>query len=199
MDLDALRTAGWEPLTVTPRLARSYGYPAGTTGYRKPVSDGVLVAIVGHDDNGHAFALSHVPYFDADDVFPRRLPTFVELYAARRVLVPPDALMVAVLEPMSYALRLRRERAQTRDPLPSAPGLPPTLKCVQLFVEAVTDEVGFAPQDSPNPAARLPRVARADRVRRVPDERLGEDDRPAVGGVDDEPPDDGGSHRDGAR
>lgn len=197
MTEDHIRAAGWEPLTLTPTLARLYGYPAATRGYRKLVADGVLVAILGHDDHGHAFALSHVPAFDPDQIVPGRLPTFVEVYAARGMLVPHDVLMVAVLEPMSYALRLRWERAQTRDPLPSAPGLPTTIKCVQMFVEAVTDDVVFGTQDIPNPTSRFPTVALPDPVGPVPDELLGDADRAALEDDDDETPDDDDSPHDG--
>ena len=75
MTEDHIRAAGWEPLTLTPQLARLYGYPAATRGYRKLTSDGSLVAILGHDDNGHAFALTHVAYFDPATVVPGRMPT----------------------------------------------------------------------------------------------------------------------------
>jgi len=190
LESDPLRTTGWEPLELTPQLARLYGHPTGTRAYRKLVSDGALVAIVGRDDNGHALALTHVAYLAPDELVPGRLPTFVEVYAARNVLVPRDVLMVAVLEPMSYALRLRWERAQTLDPLPAPPGFPTTVKCVQMFVEAVTDDVVFGTQDIPNPTP-FPVVAARDPVGPVPDELLGDADRAALedDDEDDEPHD----------
>jgi len=174
LESDPLRATGWEPLDLTPHLARLYGHPTGTKGYRKLVSDGSLIAIVGHDDNGYAMALTHVAHFAADEIVPGRIPTLVEVYTARNVLVPRDVLMVAVLEPMAYALRLRWERAQTLDPMPTAPGLPTTVKCVQMYVEAVTDDVVFGTDDIPNPTSRFPVVAPRDPVGPVPDELLGD-------------------------
>src|SRR5215467_11942539 len=195
LESDPLRATGWTPLDVTPQLVRRYGLPTGTHGYRKLVSDGSLIAIVGRDDNGHAMALTHVAYFAADEIVPGRLPTFAEIYAARNVLVPRDALMVAVLEPMSFALRLRWERAQTLDPLPSPPGLPTTVKVVQMYVEAVTDDVVFGTDDVPNPTSRLPLVAPRDPVGPVPDELLGDAELAALedndeAASDDDPPHD---------
>src|SRR5215475_9018206 len=195
LESNPLRATGWEPLELTPQLARLYGHPTGTKAYRKLISDGVLVAIVGHDDNGHAMALTHVAHFAADEVVPGRLPTFAEVYAARNVLVPREALMVAVLEPMSFALKLRWERVQSRDMLPTTPGLPTTVKCVQMYVEAVTEDVVFGTQDVPNPTPtpRWPAVPLRDPVGPVPDELLGDAERAALED-DDERPDDDDPH-----
>jgi len=189
LESDPLHALGWEPLELTPQLAHLYGHPTGTKGYRKLVSDGVLVAIVGRDDNGYAMALTHVIHIAADETVPGRLPTFIEVYAARNVLVPHDALMVAVLEPMSYALRLRWERVQTLDPLPSPPGLPTTVKCVQMYVEAVSDDVVFGTQDVPNPTPAWPAVPVRDPVGAVPDELLGDAEHADEEEDDDGPPD----------
>jgi len=192
LESDPLRATGWTPLDVTPQLVRRYGLPTGTHGYRKLVSDGCLVAIVGRDDNGHAMALTHVAHFATDEPVPGRLPTFADVYAARNVLVPRDVLMVAILEPMSYALRLRWERAHTLDPMPPPPGLPTTVKCVQMYVEAVTDDVVFGTDDVPNPTSRFPVIPRRDPVGPVPDELLGDAEHAALEDDPDEndgPPD----------
>jgi hypothetical protein len=188
---EEIRFTGWEPLPLTPALARLYGYPGGTAGYRKLVADGSLVAIVGRDTNGYAFALSHVPYFDPTTVVPGRHPTFVEVYAARRVLVPADVLMVAVLEPMSYALRLRWERVQAATMLPSTPGLPTTVKCVQMYCEGLTEDAVFGTQDIPTPTPVYtppPPPAPVGPVT-IPDELLGDAELAALEDDDDHEPD----------
>jgi hypothetical protein len=189
-DDNSLRVAGWEPLGMTPELAHRFGYPGGTTGYCKLVHDGTLVAILGRDTGGYAFALSHVTYFDPDQFVPGRLPTFAEIYAARGVLVPHDVLMVAVLEPMSFALRLRWERAQSTDLPPAAPGLPTTVKCVQMYCEAVTEDCVFGTQDIPNPTPSFPTPPAPDPVGpvTVPDELLGDAERATLEDDDDDDP-----------
>jgi hypothetical protein len=199
---NSLLVAGWEPFAITPELFHRFGYPGGTTGYRKLVHDGALVAIVGQSTNGWAFALSHVVTLeDPDAMVPGRYPTFAEVYGARRVLVPDDALMVAVLEPMSFALRLRWQRAQSTDPLaglawggpPAAPGLPTTVKCVQMYCEGVTEDCVFGTEDIPSPTPVPPRGSEVyparDPVGPVPfpDELLG--DAEAALKDDDEEPD----------
>jgi len=193
LESDPLRATGWEPLALTPHLARLYGHPTGTHAYRKLVSDGSLVAVVGHDDNGYALALTHVAHFAADELIPGRLPTVVELLTARNVLIPRDALMVAILEPMSFALKLRWERVNSRDMLPAPPGLPTTVKCVQMYVEAVTEDAVFGTQDVANPTPGWPAVVPVrDPVGpvSVPDELLGDPE----GTEDDEDDDDDGPH-----
>jgi hypothetical protein len=194
MDEDALRVAGWETFSVTPPIARRYGLPDGTSGFRKLVDDGALIAIVGQSTNGWAFALSHVVTLeDPDAMVPGRYPTFAEVYGARRVLVPDDALMVAVLEPMSMALRLRWERVHSPSLLPQAPGLPTTVKCVQMYCEGVTEDCVFGTQDIPSPTPVPPRGSEVyparDPVGPVPfpDELLG--DAEAAIEDDDEEPD----------
>jgi hypothetical protein len=153
MDMTNARATGWDEITdLNPETARTYGLPGATQAYRKIVSDGALVVVVSHDDHGYAFALSHVAHFDHQAIIPGRLPTFSEVYCARRVLIPNETvLMVALLEPMSFALRLRWERVQSAEMLPVAPGLPTTVKVVQMFCEGVTEDCVFGTQDVPTP------------------------------------------------
>lgn len=184
MDADTIRATGWEEIPdLTPDLARLYGMPDATKAYRKLVSDGSLVAVVGRSDNGYAFALTHVAYFDATRVIPGRYPTWVDVYAARRVLIPNETiLMVAVLEPMTYALRLRWERAQSLDRMPPAPGLPTTVKCVQMYCEGVTEDCVFGTEDVPTPTP-VPVTSFGlppDPVGPVPHELLGDAEEAAL-------------------
>jgi hypothetical protein len=188
MDELARKAAGWDAIQITPAVARIYGMPEGTTGYRKLVADGAIVAIVGKDTNGWSLAITHVVAYDPEIAIPGRFPLFAEIYGARRNLIPEDALMVAVLEPMSFALRLRWERVRSASLLPSTPGLPTTVKCVQMYCEGLTEDCVFGTSDiaTPTPAPLVP-PAPADPVGPVPDELLGDAELAAL--EDDEPED----------
>ena len=183
------RAAGWEAIPLTPDTARIYGLPEGTSAFRKLVHDGVLVAILSRDSNGHALALSHVAHYDADVAIAGRFPTWAEVYGARRMLLPDDALMVAVLEPMSYALRLRWERVHSQTMLPQAPGLATTVKCVQMYCEGVTEDCVFGTQDivAPPPPPR-PTTPPFEPIGPVPDELLGDAELAALEDEDEPDP-----------
>jgi hypothetical protein len=151
--------AGWDPIPLTPDQARLFGLPAADQGYRRLVHDGALVALTAHSDNGYALAITHLTRDFAEGVVvPGRLPTLLDVYAARRVLIPEGPLMVCCLEPMSYALRLRWARtpgAQDESP-PPAPGLPTTVKVVQMYCEGITEDAVFGTEDIPSPTPVLP-------------------------------------------
>ena len=182
---------GWYPIALTPDAAHLYGLPAATRGYRRLVHDGALVALVAHTDNGSALAVTHLAHYDPLTAVPGRMPTLVEVYAARRVLIPDEPLMVLILEPMSYALKLRWQRTHQDFTPPPAPGLPTTVKCVQMYVEAITEDVVFGTEDIATPAPAtvwpVPPPIPAGPVGPVPDELLGDAELATLEEEDDDP------------
>jgi len=124
------------------------GLPIATAGYRLIVTDGVLYVLTAKNEHGWTVAVTHTQGGALGDLVPGRLPTIDELRAACESFVDdPYAIMAALTEPLSQNLQERINRTGDAVTGPTAPGLSTTVRCVQVFVEGITDDVvyGVAP------------------------------------------------------
>jgi len=135
---------GWVEATISPGNLALLGLPAATHAHRKLVSDGVLIALTTQNEHGWTLVLSHI-YAGIDSILPGRMPTILELRDARETFIPYDWVhMVALLEPPTKAILERLQRSEgTRSDTIAAPGLPTSVRCVQVHIEGLTDDVVF--------------------------------------------------------
>jgi len=135
---------GWTEAEFTPAILTILGLPTATAAHRKLVSDGVLIALTTKNEHGWTLVVSHI-YAGIDNILPGRMPTIHELRDARHALVPWEWVhMVALIEPPPKAILARLNRTETAQPdTIAAPGLPTSVRCVQMHIAAVTDDVVF--------------------------------------------------------
>jgi len=135
---------GWIEATFDPPHLTILGLPQAASAHRKLVSDGILIALTTKNEHGWTLVLSHI-YAGIEAILPGRLPTIHELREARDRLIPRDFVhMVALIEPPTKALLARVNRTETAPPdTIAAPGLPTSVRCVQMHLDAVTDDVVF--------------------------------------------------------
>jgi hypothetical protein len=131
----------WQRQHESPARLYALGLPHATAVYCKVVHDGHLWGLTQEDDRGWTLVVTHTgPLPPADELVPGRLPTLVELYAARRQLVPARPLMVALLTRMTE--RFLSQLQTTRPGLmPPDSGLPTTVRCVEAALEFTDDLV----------------------------------------------------------
>jgi len=134
---------GWVDATISPGHLALLGLPTATQAHRKLVSDGVLVALAAKTEHGWTLVVSHI-YAGIESILPGRMPTILELRDARETLIPSDWVhMVALLEPPTKAILERLQRTGVRQDTIAAPGLPTSVRCVQMHIEGITDDVVF--------------------------------------------------------
>jgi len=140
---------GWVETPISPGNLTLLGLPGATSAHRKLVSDGVLVALASKTEHGWTLVVSHI-YAGIDSILPGRMPTILELREARETFIPYDWVhMVALLEPPTKAILERLQRSDsTRSDTIAAPGLPTSVRCVQMHVEGVTDDVVFGTESA---------------------------------------------------
>ena len=127
----------WQRQHEPPARLFTLGLPQATQVYRYTTADGFLWGLTQEDDRGCTLVVTHT----ADDTLvPGRLPTLVELYAARRQLVPARPLMVALL---TRATDRFLTQLQTTRPglMPPDSGLPTTVRIVEAHLEYTDDVV----------------------------------------------------------
>jgi hypothetical protein len=128
----------------TERLHR-LGLPHATEVYRRPTGDGQLWALLAQDDRGWTLVVTHTALDPVPSLLiPGRLPTLIEIIAARRQLIPPRVLLVVLLT--RAADRLLTQMQSSRPGLmPRDSGLPTTVRCVEAHIEFTDDVVLGAP------------------------------------------------------
>lgn len=126
------------------------GLPQATAVYRYQTQDGSLWGLTLQDDRGWTLVVTHTTPDPSDGLLvPGRLPTLVEMIAARRQLVPSHPLMVILLTRATE--RLLTQFASTRPGLmPKDSGLPTTVRCVEAHLE-FTDDVVLGVMNSCEP------------------------------------------------
>jgi hypothetical protein len=128
-------------LALPASILFTLGLPQASDVYRRPTDDGHLWALLQHDDRGWTMVLTHTASESTPEMLvPGRLPTLVECYAARRQLLPARSLIVVLL---GRATEVLLTRLHTTRPgvMPPGSGLPTTVRCVEAYVEDVTDDV----------------------------------------------------------
>jgi len=135
---------GWIAAAFEPAVLAILGLPDATLAHRKLVSDGALIALTQQNEHGWTLVVSHI-YNGIESIRPGRVPTLAELREARDRFIPTDTVhMVALLEPLTMAILGRIARHETMRPdTISAPGLSTSVRCVQVHIEDVTDDVVF--------------------------------------------------------
>jgi hypothetical protein len=128
----------------TARLHR-LGLPQATDVYRRPTDDGHLWALILHDDRGWTLVLTHTTRESDTELVPGRLPTLIECIAARRQLLPEAPLMVVLLVRATERFFTRMHVARP-GVMPHGSGLPTTVRCVQAYIEDLTDDCVFGPE-----------------------------------------------------
>jgi hypothetical protein len=122
------------------------GLPQATEVYRRPTGDGHLWGLVQQDDRGWTLVLTHTALDPVSSLLiPGRLPTLVECYAARRQLLPEQPLMVILLTRTTQVLLHRLHYARP-GVMPQGSGLPTTVRCVQAYIEDLTDDCLLGPE-----------------------------------------------------
>jgi hypothetical protein len=120
------------------------GLPTATQAWRKLVDDGALWALTAQNEHGWTLVVTHVQVAAIDQIIPGRPPTLDELREARRIFVQDDrTIMAALLDSMTPAMLARITRSGDLTTGPSAPGVASTVRCVQVHVEGLTDDVVF--------------------------------------------------------
>jgi hypothetical protein len=141
---DSAISAGWMALDDPASVRDLFGLPIATAGYRLIVGDGVLWVLTAKNEHGWTVAMTHTQTGNILDVIPGRMPTLDELRAACATFVEDGyAIMAALVEPMTQAMRERINRTGNVATGPNAPGLSTTVRCVQVFIEGITDDVVF--------------------------------------------------------
>ena len=134
---------GWIEAEFEPALLTVLGLPSADHAHRKLISDGVLIALTTKNEHGWTLVVSHI-YAGIESILPGRMPTILELREARDRFIPYDWVhMVALLEPPTKAILERLSRTERRADTIAAPGLPTSVRCVQMHVEGLTDDVVF--------------------------------------------------------
>lgn len=135
----------WERQHETPSRLFRLGLPEATEVYRYTTTDGYLWGLTQEDDRGWTLVVTHTTQ-DPDVLVPGRLPTLVELLAARRQLIPARPLMVALLTRATE--RFLTQLETTRPGLmPKDSGLPTTVRIVEAHLEYTDDLVIGAAHD----------------------------------------------------
>jgi hypothetical protein len=139
-----METHEWIAVQLEPPDLMLLGLPTATAARRKLVSDGVLIALTEQNEHGWTLVVSHI-YAGLESMVPGRMPTILELREARQAFIPGEfVLMAALLEQPPARILARMNRTETV-PLetPVAPSLTTSVRCVQVHVEAITDDVVF--------------------------------------------------------
>jgi hypothetical protein len=139
-----METHEWIAVQFEPPDLMLLGLPTATVARRKLVSDGVLIALTEHNEHGWTLVVSHI-YAGIESMVPGRMPTILELREARQAFIPGEFVLMAALLEQPPARTLARMNRTDTVPLetPVAPGLTTSVRCVQVHVEAITDDVVF--------------------------------------------------------
>jgi len=126
-----------------PFALAAFGLPLATEAYYLIVPDGALFACTVKNEHGWTLTVTHTETTDLAMIAPGRLPTLDELRAARETCVPAGIIMAALLDRMTAAHLGRMTRTGDATTGPTAAGLSTTVRCVQVFVEGLTDDVVY--------------------------------------------------------